>query len=1142
MPPTTLAALAALALPRAHAAPAWPAPARTASGWASAGNHRFKIDVSAPAGGLVAAAVPWRRRDAFVSTADTFIVAGAAGAAAPLVRACFRNDSSLSSAAATFFFTADAGVNASYYLYYLPFSTCEYAGGACEYNADVAYAPRAHCADAPWWPAGAAALAPDAVTYEAVSDFDAFTDMERLASRDEVAAFFAAAAPPPPLRALLIAESAALSARVWGSGGSAAGAPSTAPFCVYAAAAGGTYLKTGGDPNITSGWDHGDADKCCSTDPASCVWFGSAEECAAFDARACRACRAGDDDVGCPSWASGGGAVPLPAKYLAAAPAGLASLAATLAPNQNFSFQALVVAPPDARLTVDSVTFAGDAAAGLTFSSFSTSGVDWWGRAFAPTAVVDGLLPLWLGVAVDRAAAPGAYNVTATVALTGAAGSNALPLSLALTVAGAPLADGADAPPHVHWLNSRLGADDDSVPRPFSPLRANASALPAAFSMQGKEVVIGASGLPASITTFGTSASPPVDARGPTTVLDAAGVTAAVALSGGPNLTFSSWATLAFSGNGSACAWTAASPSDGGAVTLTVSGSIDFSGFISLDVSVQPARGTPANATLAFSLVVPAALPNALYGMGLGARGGYFAKLFPSADAPTREWAWDGVNGNNGAWLGSTTGGVYVKAKGDDPLWQASVPFDDKSSPPPPPAWLNGGKGGMRVARDGRVSAFSGAFAVGAGGPVSFKASLLVTPVKNLNLTKHWALRYAQLDGPANYSFLASQGATVINIHQGNIVNPWINYPYLTNELMNATAAEVHGLGMRFSIYNTMRELSNRCAETFAMRAMGEAYVPGGGAPAGADWLKEHVGSDFLAAWSTPIAGAGNGFVTDAAMRVGALSRWNNYYVEGIQQMMRDFTLDGVYLDEVAYDRTTMMRMRKLLDAREGVIDHHSDSGAFCVSPAAIYNEHYAFIDKLWYGEGFDYDAASPDYWLVEMSGLVFGLTADMLRYSGMTPKHFTGLLFAETNRWQSGLDPESATTDPFVPVALWRLLADASIADAAMFGWWLADALGPAALPVAAAAGGDSLKVTTFALPAARARAIVVIASFASASLRTSLLFNNAVLGLPGNLTAYCLHIPALPPFQAAAPASALGAAFDVPAGQGVVFDVRAC
>lgn len=57
--------------------------------------------------------------------------------------------------------------------------------------------------------------------------------------------------------------------------------------------------------------------------------------------------------------------------------------------------------------------------------------------------------------------------------------------------------------------------------------------------------------------------------------------------------------------------------------------------------------------------------------------------------------------------------------------------------------------------------------------------------------------------------------------------------------------------------------------------------------------VQEHVATNFLSAWSTPIPGVGDGFVTDAAIRVVALSRWNNYYVEGVQQMMRDFALDG---------------------------------------------------------------------------------------------------------------------------------------------------------------------------------------------------------------------------------------------------------
>ena len=48
------------------------------------------------------------------------------------------------------------------------------------------------------------------------------------------------------------------------------------------------------------------------------------------------------------------------------------------------------------------------------------------------------------------------------------------------------------------------------------------------------------------------------------------------------------------------------------------------------------------------------------------------------------------------------------------------------------------------------------------------------------------------------------------------------------------------------------------------------------------------------------------------------------------------------------------------------------------------YQPDRQFINRLWYGEGFDYDTPSADYWLVEMSGLPSGLSADMLRYTTM--------------------------------------------------------------------------------------------------------------------------------------------------------------
>ena len=89
----------------------------------------------------------------------------------------------------------------------------------------------------------------------------------------------------------------------------------------------------------------------------------------------------------------------------------------------------------------------------------------------------------------------------------------------------------------------------------------------------------------------------------------------------------------------------------------------------------------------------------------------------------------------------------------------------------------------------------------------------------------------------------------------------------------------------------------------------------------------------------------------DAAVRVRALSRWNNYYVEGIRQMARDVGSNGVYLDEIAYDRVTMMRVRSVL-GDGGVIDHHANSnGDSGGSPSCNYMELFPFIDRLWYVE-----------------------------------------------------------------------------------------------------------------------------------------------------------------------------------------------
>ena len=130
-----------------------------------------------------------------------------------------------------------------------------------------------------------------------------------------------------------------------------------------------------------------------------------------------------------------------------------------------------------------------------------------------------------------------------------------------------------------------------------------------------------------------------------------------------------------------------------------------------------------------------------------------------------------------------------------------------------------------------------------------------------------------------------------------------------------------------------MRELSNRCRELHAMFHLNDTQrMIVSGAGGGADWLQEHLRHDYLAAWSNPIHHT-NPALEDAGVRVMAMSRWNNYYAKGIEQARREYHSSGVYLDEIAYDRVTMLRTKRLLGPT-GVVDHHCHTGAHCGSCA----------------------------------------------------------------------------------------------------------------------------------------------------------------------------------------------------------------
>jgi hypothetical protein len=134
--------------------------------------------------------------------------------------------------------------------------------------------------------------------------------------------------------------------------------------------------------------------------------------------------------------------------------------------------------------------------------------------------------------------------------------------------------------------------------------------------------------------------------------------------------------------------------------------------------------------------------------------------------------------------------------------------------------------------------------------------------------------------------------------------------------------------GLKVKIYNTVRELSDHAYELFALRSLGsEIYTPGPGG--GFSWLQEHVGDNYIPAWFVPE-------LKDAALINSGMSRWHNYYVEGMNWLVQNVGIDGIYLDDVAFDRVTMKRIKRVLTAGGHPGHHRSPFGQPVQSPRRV--------------------------------------------------------------------------------------------------------------------------------------------------------------------------------------------------------------
>jgi hypothetical protein len=367
--------------------------------------------------------------------------------------------------------------------------------------------------------------------------------------------------------------------------------------------------------------------------------------------------------------------------------------------------------------------------------------------------------------------------------------------------------------------------------------------------------------------------------------------------------------------------------------------------------------------------------------------------------------------------------------------------------------WGNGGLGGCRLREQLPdcvvLSAYTGPRKLDAGAELHFNFGLCVTPFHCIDAA-HWQWRHLHPQ-PWNAFPTAEEaardGARIVTVHQGaNGKNPHINYPFAVIEPMKQLVDQAHARNLKLKIYYTIRELSNYTAEIWALRSLGdEVYLDGPGfhladhfdkakgdkrtadlkSPGGSSWLIEHLRSNYVPAWHQPL---GNGHC-DAAIATQGLSRWHNYYLEGLAWLIREVGIDGLYLDGAGFDREIMKRIRKVMDQtkRGCLIDFHEGNSFLDEygksNPASSHLELFPYMDSLWFGEMFNYDE-SPDYWLVEMSGIPYGLTGEMLQNGG---NRWRGMLYGMTTRLGWSGDPRS----------IWRFWDEFGIEKTRMIGYW---------------------------------------------------------------------------------------------------------
>ncbi|MFA5815202.1 MAG: glycoside hydrolase domain-containing protein [Bacteroidales bacterium] len=733
--------------------------------------------------------------------------------------------------------------------------------------------------------------------------------------------------------------------------------------------------------------------------------------------------------------------------------------------GEYYSFQIGVFASKDSLndLQIKFSDLSGKGAARIpaaALTCFNKGGNDWNQQPLVKTVNVGKgkIQALWVGVDVSKDVAPGVYRGQVEVMAQGVETHNYASLQILkaqvgieLTVMPGVLAERGDNKPALHsrlrWLNSDIAVDDGVIP-PYTPIEVSGQSL----KILGREIKLGNNGLPEQVLSYFAPEMTRLQASGEPLLthpmafeIEINGKAQAIK-STGMKITGKAEGGVDWESN-----WSA------GDLEFHLVGRLEFDGFLTYRITAKAKKATEVSD---IEFVIPMNRDRIKYMLGLGQKGGKAPDQF--------NYKWDPYFNCDGPWLGSVNAGIQATFRAENYERPLNTNFYHQKPLNMPPSWYNQGKGGIGLDRKGneyKLTAYSGERTMNAGETLHFDINILLTPFRTIDPNKQWHDRYYHKYMPLDT--ITKVGANVINVHHATGINPYINYPFMRPAEMKAYIDSAHAIQDKVKIYYTVRELSNICSEIWALKSLGNeilSYGPGGGY----SWLQEHLDGNYIPAWFVPD-------LSDAAVINSGTSRWHNYYLEGLNWLVKNVGIDG-----------------------------YTNSGN-------LYLEHFPYIDRLWFGEYFDYNG-SPDYWMTEVAGIPFGLMGEMLQDGG---NQWRGLIYGMTSRapWSGN------------PTNIWKLEDEFGIQKSEMIGYWVPDC------PVKT--GRPDILATVYKAPG---KTMIAIASWAAGPARVSLDINWKALGIDPAKARFTL--PAVKGFQEAGQLK-VGDSFVVPMGKGLAIIV---